>query len=147
MLRYTLVYVSKISVIVYSDLPWDKIKTYAGQLETQEATAKIQELSKKTDLLKLQVYDATIQQNTDSLFNLHTTEQLVSDVQGTKAEMEEVEDKIQNKVHMYIVFLQEFYSGIKNSTHLLMLTSLFGRMRSKIKKFARPTVSGWIEIT
>lgn len=74
----------------------------SGQLEAQEATAKLQQLSTKIQSLKLQVHDVTVNTYSNFSSKLHSTEQLVSDVQGIKAEMDEMEDRIENKVNSLI---------------------------------------------
>ena len=73
-------------------------------METHEASAKLQQLSKKIDSLKLVVHNVTV--NTYSNFppQLHNVEQLVSDVSGIKAEMDEMEDRIENKVCVGVPF-------------------------------------------
>ena len=69
-----------------------------GHLETQEATTKLQQLSKKIDNLKQQVYDITVNKYANFVPKLHATEQLVGDVEKIKTEMDEVSNKIENEV-------------------------------------------------
>ena len=76
--------------------------SFAGHLETQEAATKLQQLSKKIDNLKLQVYDITVNKYANFVPKLHSTEQLVSDVAAIKEEMDEVSSKIENEVCIYI---------------------------------------------
>ena len=78
------------------------LASFAGHLETQEAATKLQQLSKKIDNLKLQVYDITVNKYANFVPKLHSTEQLVSDVAAIKEEMDEVSSKIENEVCIYI---------------------------------------------
>lgn len=75
-----------------------EVLTSAGQLETQEAATKLQELSKKIDSLKLEVYEITTNKYTSFLPQLHSTEQLVSDVETLKTEMDDIANKIENQI-------------------------------------------------
>lgn len=78
-----------------------RLVLFTGQLETQEATMKLQHLSKKVDQLKLEVHEATVSKYTNFLTQLHNTEQLVADVQAIKAEMDDVAGKIENQVGIH----------------------------------------------
>ncbi|XP_052800969.1 centromere/kinetochore protein zw10 homolog [Mya arenaria] len=75
-----------------------EVLTSTGQLETQEASSKLQQLSKRIDNLKLQVYDVTTSKYSKFQAELVTTEQLVSDVEGIKTEMATVSDRIENQI-------------------------------------------------
>ncbi|XP_045165863.2 centromere/kinetochore protein zw10 homolog [Mercenaria mercenaria] len=75
-----------------------EVLTSAGQLETQEATVKLQQLSKKIDSHKLEVYEITTNKYTNFLPQLHNTEQLVSDVEGFKTEMDDIANRIENQI-------------------------------------------------
>lgn len=75
-----------------------EVLTSAGHLETQEATTKLQQLSKKIDNLKQQVYDITVNKYANFVPKLHATEQLVGDVEKIKTEMDEVSNKIENEI-------------------------------------------------
>jgi hypothetical protein len=71
---------------------------FKGQLETQEASAKLHQLSKKIDSLKLEVYEITSNKYTNFLPQLHNTEQLVNDVEAVKTEMDDIANRIENQV-------------------------------------------------
>ena len=68
-------------------------------METQEANTKLKELTKKVDILKMQLRGITTHKYADFLPKLHSTEQLVSDVEHMKTEMDEVSIKIEHQVH------------------------------------------------
>ena len=68
---------------------------------------KLQQLSKKIDNLKLQVYDVTVNKYANFIPKLHSTEQLVSDVAAIKEEMDEVSSKIENEVCTHLVSIWE----------------------------------------
>lgn len=59
---------------------------------------KLQHLSKKVDQLKLEVHEATVSKYTNFQTQLHSTEQLVADVQAIKAEMDDAAGKIENQI-------------------------------------------------
>ncbi|KAH3885199.1 centromere/kinetochore protein zw10 homolog [Dreissena polymorpha] len=102
-----------------------EVLTTTGQLETQEASSKIQQLNKKIDGLKLQVYDVTVNKYTNIQSKLNSTEQLVSDVQATKQEMNEVSDRIEKQIksqlHMSTVEFETLTGNLEDITCLLVV--------------------------
>ncbi|KAL5009051.1 hypothetical protein ScPMuIL_014632 [Solemya velum] len=75
-----------------------EVLTSAGQQETQEVLTTLQQLSKKVENSKIQLYDAITNKYVDFSPTFKTTEEMVESFENLSKEIHSISDKIQNEI-------------------------------------------------
>lgn len=85
---------------------------FSGQQETQEVLTTLQQLSKKVENSKIQLYDAITNKYVDFSPTFKTTEEMVESFENLSKEIHSISDKIQNEVYVPALYIYIYHKTL-----------------------------------